>query len=289
MDCNEARAGLWPPERPRLVGEDVARARAHVALCPQCSEYFELDRALLDLYDRARDLTAPITVRERVFHVIAGARWWGQAGEAKGFAETSASATDAKGGGRGGVARGPRDTGHLLSSLRQQIVRYGAWPTAVAAVLVVLLVQGRASERRASVERSDVFVEDYLRRAVGEDHIVSNDPGEVTKFLERELGMRVEPLRLAGFDLSRAEICLLEGRRGAMIVYKQDDREVTHYLVPRDDAVERRPALSTTASQTMSVEMPVVTWSTRDVEQALVGEVSADILLALAGRSASHP
>lgn len=284
MDCSEARAGLWPPERPKLVGDEVARARAHVAACLECSEYFELDRSLLDLYDRARDVAAPITVRERVFDAIAGARWWGHRGE---VAEAAASPADATDGNERGAGGSRRHSTHLLTSLREQLVRYGAWPTAVAAVLVVFLIQGRANERRAAVERSDVFVEDYLRRAVGEDRIVSNDPGAVTKFLERELGMRVEPLRLAGFDLSRAEICLLEGRRGAMIVYQQDDKEVTHYVVPRDDAVERRPALSTTENRTTGVETPVVTWSTPDVEQALVGEVAAELLLALAGGSAS--
>ena len=59
MDCTEARAGLWPPEQPRLVGDEVAAARLHVEGCDDCREYFEQDRALLDWYDRVRRHPAP--------------------------------------------------------------------------------------------------------------------------------------------------------------------------------------------------------------------------------------
>ena len=50
MDCQDARAGLWPPEKPRLVGAQVAEARAHVANCPEGTEFFNEERALLEMY-----------------------------------------------------------------------------------------------------------------------------------------------------------------------------------------------------------------------------------------------
>jgi hypothetical protein len=74
MDCTRARTGLWPPERPRLVVGDVAAARAHVRACENCTAYFAQDRALLDLYDRARRTPAPLPVREHVFDALARAR-----------------------------------------------------------------------------------------------------------------------------------------------------------------------------------------------------------------------
>ena len=40
----------------------------------------------------------------------------------------------------------------------------------------------------------------------------------------------------------RAEICLLEGRRGAMIVYKRQGEVISHYVVPRARGDERAPA-----------------------------------------------
>ena len=128
----------------------------------------------------------------------------------------------------------------------------------------------------------------HLRRAVGQDHIVTDDPAEVRRFLQRELGMQLEPLHFAGMDIARAEICLLEGRRGAMIVYKKDGAEVSHYLVPREGTERRRPSISTYPGGEGEMEMPVVTWSTPRVEQALVGEVDSESLLEMARLGSSE-
>lgn len=263
MECNEARAQLWPPERPRLVERDVAAARDHVRGCEACSDYFEQDRALLDLYDRIRSVPAPQAVRERVFDALARARW---------DARTESDRPSA-----------PAAPSAATSRLR----RFGVWPAVmVAALATVLFVELRSSP--SSVEDGDVFVEDYLRRAVGQDHIETTDPAEVTRFLERELGVRVEPIRLAGLDVTRAEICLLEGRRGAMIVYKHDGAEVSHYLVPRERTDARAPAIAQPVGDRSAADMPVVTWATPNVEQALVGGVDADQLLQIAARGSSE-
>ena len=129
-----------------------------------------------------------------------------------------------------------------------------------------------------------MFFEDYLRRAVGQDHIVTSDPDEIGRFLARELGMQLRPIRLEGLELQGAEICLLEGRRGAMIIYKKNGASISHYLVPREGAQPREPALSMDCCGSTS-ETPVVTWSTRQLEQALVGEISPEQLLSLARSS----
>jgi hypothetical protein len=156
----------------------------------------------------------------------------------------------------------------------------------VAAALGALLLL-RPDAATVSVEGPEVFVEDYLRRAVGQDHIETDDPAEVQRFLERELGLRFDPLQIAGLKLERAEICLLEGRRGAMIVYKSDGALVSHYVVPRNNVVARAPALSTRRDGP-AADMPVVTWATSNAEQALVGELSSDQLLAIAGQGVSE-
>ena len=267
MDCTQARALLWPPERPRLAGDDVVGARTHVEGCEHCGEYLAQDRSLLDLYDRARRVSAPVSVRESVFRAIAGQRLGTR--EAEGHGTTSAT----------------------LTTLRAFPRRFAAWPAtfavvAVAAVIVAVFVTDFASPPVSNVEAPDVFVEDYLRRAVGQDHIETSDPAEVTRFLQRELGLRVQPLRHAGLDLERAEICLLEGRRGAMIVYKKDGAIVSHYLVPREDAQERQPALSESSGGDATLDMPVVTWASTRLEQALVGEVDSALLMALAQEGA---
>ena len=121
------------------------------------------------------------------------------------------------------------------------------------------------------------FVEDYLRRAVGEDYLESSDPEEIAHFLRRELGLESSLLNLAGLLPTRVEICLLEGRRGAMIVYHgSSGRSVTHYLVPKL-AGERPPRVAREHGG-----LTVVTWSTDTLEEALVGEVPPRELLDLA-------
>jgi len=156
----------------------------------------------------------------------------------------------------------------------------------VAILAMVVIVEFRPIAQ-ASADDPAVFVEDYLRRAVGQDHVETNDPTVVTRFLQRELGISVEPLRLAGLEVARVEICLLEGRRGAMILYKLDGAEVSHYLVPREDTKPRGPALIGQARGESTVEVPVVTWATSRVEQALVGGVGPQRLLEMAGRGTS--
>ena len=272
MDCAEARRVLWPPEGLRVVGDDVLEARAHAQSCPGCIDYFQQDRTLLDLYDRARKVSAPMSVRERVFDAIASARWVGRRAGASG--ERGPDGTEA--GPHNVRSAGVDARGPLVRGLR----KHGGWLMAAAAFLVV----GVASELRhhpAPTEASDVFVQDYLRRAVGQEYIESDDRREVSRFLERELGIRLDPLDLTGFQLTRAEICLLEGQRGAMIVYQGAGATVSHYVVPRAATAPRSPSLSTSPGESMAV----VTWATRGTEQALVGEMEPEGLLRLAGES----
>ncbi len=269
MDCREARAGLWPPERPRLVGDEVVEARAHVQDCADCATYFAQDRAILDLYDRARQTPAPSSVRERVYDALASARTVVRLGHPSREAASRSTA----------VTR-------ATTALRSRVV-LAALATVATVATIAFFASGDLRSDPAPTEHANMFVEDYLRRAVGQDHIETTDPTEVTRFLERELGIRVEPLRLAGLELSRVEICLLEGRRGAMIVYKKDGAVVSHYLVPREGATGRAPALSAPRGSDNAAEMPVVTWATPRLEQALVGEVLSEELLEMAKQGSS--
>lgn len=188
---------------------------------------------------------------------------------------------------REGVAPVPRELQERIvraverrrrGELVGRTVRAAAWPAAIL-VFVAAMVWLQLDESR-SANPPDIYVEDYMRRAVGQDHIETTDPAEVTSFLQRELGLRLEPLAAQALTLQRAEICLLEGRRGAMIVYKHDGAIVSHYLLPRDEVRPRLPEISPREGSPQ--DMPVVTWAADQVEQALVGEVDPELLLALA-------
>ena len=258
MDCGEARATLWPPERPKLVGGAVEAARRHVETCTDCEAFLAQDRAVLEAYERIRQLRAPLAVRERVFQTLAHAR------------RRSAGAASLD----------------RMADTRRPSALW--WGLAAAGLAYLWLAPGPVpapaeGSGHGAAAAASMFVEDYLRRAVSQDHIETSSPEEVARFLRRELGITVRPLSAAGLRLVRAEICLLEGKRGAMIVYRQGDAEISHYLIPREGTRPRRPRVSPRGAEGNGV--PVVTWSTGQVEQALVGEVPSQRLLRLAAES----
>ena len=258
MDCQTARTGLWPPERPRLCGDDVVEARRHVDSCEECQGYFAQDRLLLDAYGRIQRTEAPRRAREAVFDALA------------------------------------KERRLRIAGLRAKVGGPRMWAIQLAAIagLVGLAVTGaRVARSPADSEiQSTPFIEDYLRRAVGEDQIVSSDPVEVAHFLTRELGVPLAPLEARELQVERAEICLLEGRRGAMIVYRVNGRVVNHYVLPRPEGEASSPARS--SREAVGATGPggpmVVTWASATLEQALVGELSESELIRLATASVTR-
>ena len=254
MNCSEARHALWPPERPRLAEAEVLEARRHVRGCPSCESYLAQDRALLAAYDRASQQRAPQILRERVFDALARER-----SRSLGLAPTR------------------------LVSRR--------WAVAVAAASVAgLLAGGFAVSLRSVPDGLDdggLFAEDYLRRAVSQERLVSSDAAEIGRFLTRELGRSIMPLQRAGLHLTSAEICLIEGRRGAMIQYIEDGRKISHYLIPQEGTRQRDPEPASMWSSSGGAGGPsLITWATPEIEQALLGEVPEARLIELA-RNAS--
>lgn len=259
MDCSRAREGLWPPERPRLAEDEILAARRHVETCAACREYFAQDRLLLQLHDRLRQQKAPDDLRERIFDALARERTLGH--------DTEAAPRGASG-----------------------VPRRSLVATVVAGLALILLGTLAAvgwpwaAGSADSPDDGRMFIEDYLRRAVSEDYIVTSDPAEVARFLARELGVALAPLKAPGLRLTRAEICLLEGRRGAMIVYAIAGHTVSHYLVPSNGGEAKAPALAAPAAAGSPGQPAptVVTWATPSLEQAVVGALPPEHLLSLA-------
>ena len=271
MNCSEARHALWPPERPRLAEAEVLEARRHVQGCPACESYLAQDRRLLEAYDRAGKEQAPQILRERVFDALAR--------------ERSIGLTPSGGADASAVAEAPAG---VEGPARRNVSR--RWILAAAVSVAGLLAGGSVVSLRNvpdALNDGGLFAEDYLRRAVAQERIVSSDAAEVSRFLTRELGRPIRPLQVAGLRLTGAEICLIEGRRGAMIQYVEDGREISHYLIPREGTQPRDPEPAAAWSSSGSAGGPaLITWATVEIEQALVGEVPEAHLVELA-RNAS--
>ncbi len=257
MTCDEAREALWPVRQPKLVVGQNERARTHVDACRDCRDFLAQSQTIADAYDHLACAKASPELRERVFDAIAVER----AGQRAERAAVSPSIRQRVG----------------LQSLRR--------PWRVVAVATVVLASAAALTRSATADAPEpgaVFVDDYLRRAVGQERITTSDPGTVGRWLARELGLTMTPLEWAGLVLEGAEICLLNGRLGAMIQYRMDGVQVSHYLVPWHGAKKRAPTIGL-GNRESRAQMPLlVTWSTASMEQALVGDVGSEKLLELA-------
>jgi anti-sigma factor RsiW len=269
MRCDEARALLWPPERPVKASPDILAARRHLEECEACRDYLAQERVLLEAYRTARNVKAPPAVRERIFDALARER--------TAFRPV------------------PRREPRRRSAGRAPFVMAG---TALAAILALLLFRSPTPSpdptppRGLESYQSAAFVEDFLRRAVQAEHVETSDPDEVARFLARELGLPASvALPLPGFELNGAEVCIVEGVRGAVILYKQDGKVLYHYLIPRRAGEARRPALSEAHPPDWPGRLPVpavVTWDSEELHQALVSDLAPDALLGIAERMANQ-
>jgi len=256
MNCERARRVLWPPEKPRLADADVVAAREHVRVCGSCRAHLEIDGYLGELRAGLGERAPRREIRERVFESVARAR-------------TSSRAEN-------DVQSGPaaiRDPSH-----RRRTALTIAF---VAAISAVPLVHGSAGDP-ARASTANAFVEDYMRLAVREDHVVTPDPAVVRQFILRELGSHVEPLAEEGLAIAGAEVCLLDGHRGAVIRYQTKLGMVTYYVIPVRGIEPRRPGIT---ERPGGGRANVVTWAGEGMERALVGPLPADSLLELARRA----
>jgi anti-sigma factor RsiW len=243
--CAEAQEILVPADEPRITDAAVERALAHAERCPACRASLERDRRVAALIRAALPRpAAPAALRERVCAALANER-----------ARTSR---------HGGTRLGR----HALAAV----------PAAAAALLALWAVRSDPAR-----EPADAFVQDYLRKMVAEDAVESSDPAVVAAFLARELGIAFRPPASPGARLERAEICLLDGRRGALLEYRIRDRRLSYYVVPRGDGVapRRRPE-ARTVHLARRGPVHVVVWSDSSFAHAVLGDPPVEELVAFA-------
>lgn len=238
-----------PADEPRIADEDVLRALEHAERCPRCSAWIELDRRMAQLIREAfQREPAPQQVRERVYSVLA------------------------------------RERASSPLTLRRRR-RPAPW---AALSLVALLVVGAALGTLWIVRLGDarapgtVFVEDYLRKMVETERIVSSDPDAVAAFLTRELGVPMRPPLVPGAELKGAEICLLGGRRGALLTYTMGGREVSYYAVRGGGRLAGSKPSVQTVDFGSAKAVGLVVWSDGEFDHAVLSDLSSDYLLTFA-------
>ena len=140
-----------------------------------------------------------------------------------------------------------------------------------AAAILIGLVAGLAWSG-SSGEGSGVYAQYFLSRAVEEDALETGDVRALTAFFRREMGVPVEPVQLASTPPSRAMICLIDGRRAAMVEYEIEGYTLAHYQIPLEG---RRPRASAGLRMSEENGVCVYRWSDGRFEHALVSDMPA--------------
>ncbi|MDX1395367.1 MAG: hypothetical protein R3195_13345 [Gemmatimonadota bacterium] len=246
--CDETRRTLWPLDRPREAAEDEAEAREHLDACPACRAFFARDAAVSRaIAARGIPVAAPEALRLRLRELLASSPAPGAATAAR---------------------RRPRAT--------RQAVRALPW---VAAAVFAGLAVGLA---RTDSNLEGMYAQDFVARTVETPAVQQPDVQAVSAYFMRELGVSVAPVVLDASPLRRATICVIDGKRAALVEYEIDGYAVAHYRVPMTGAGPRRPRAPGATDEN---GVCVYRWSDTRFEHALVSTMPEDRLVALAEAS----
>lgn len=262
LSCEEARRILWPLDRPREFVGGEEDARAHLGECESCRAFFDADSELTAVLGRyGGGAKAPKALRERILVAIGSE-------ERRSTREPSTRAG----------ASGNGQTRQSESHGR------GAVGLIAATVLLVSLPVAFLIARNAE-PAEDLFVQDYLRRAVEENVLESPDAAAVSRFFMNELGVAVTPTHMEDARMTRAMVCLLRSQRAAMVEYRLGEHTVAHYMLPRD---ERSVGLTVLLTESQR-GVQVAAWSDAEFEHALVSDLPESELAQLASSEFARP
>ncbi|MBI1748842.1 MAG: hypothetical protein HYR55_19990 [Acidobacteria bacterium] len=260
MQCGAARKHLYGWEAPsyaeesRLVPAEVAEARAHVAGCAACQEFFAAERRLTDFVRaRAPQEKASATLRQRVLARIAEAR------------------------------RPATSMPYGLGQLRRR-----NWMLAMIGSLVVSVMLGGVwlSQRPARITPQQlvtILVEDHARTSPNRAEFTSSDREAVQKwFGERvDFALRLPP----SFDpqLIGGRLCSLKGQPAALVFYQQPQSRISLFVLDGSDLKLPEDRLTVIDSKRCLLDArkgySVVLWKERGLLYSLVSEApSADLL-----------
>jgi hypothetical protein len=247
MRCGRARRLLWPDDGPRVMSPEIEEAQAHREVCESCRRFLT-DMPIIA--DQVRILAprpeAPPAVRERLFTVLA------------------------------------RERAHLPPPRRP-------WRRTRRAVMIVaaVLVAGATlwatqQDTADSAWRTPVaaIAEDHVR-ALHEQSITTSDADAVRRWLAIRVPFAIDVPVIPDATLEGARLCLLNGRRGAVLRYRVDGQPVSYYIMPSgsDGRAAPDPAAFRHDAE---AGYRVVTWRDQGLVHALVGDLPQERLSTMA-------
>ncbi len=244
LACGTARRLLWPDASPQALTPEREAAEAHVAICEPCQRFIaEMRASATATREGAPKPPAPVEVRERLFTALARER------------------------ARIGVAARPprrRALGWAVAAL-----------TLVGAVVWTLTARSPTSVRDLTA-----FAEDHVRALQGEA-LNTADPVAVEAWLRARVPFAVHVPRIPGAALEGARLCLLGGRRGAVVRFRLEGEPVSYYVMPAGTGGTDRLDAAAFREET-DAGYAVVAWRRDGLIYALVGALPRERLAALA-------
>jgi anti-sigma factor RsiW len=245
VSCGRARRVLWPEAGPKAVSSDVIEAREHVTECVACRQFFsEMAAFGTAIQDAAPREQAPANVRESLFRAIAHAR--------------------------AGVELNPD------RRVRRSRVAVAAMALAIVggAIATAYLL------RDSSSDPISALAADHASTVVSA-RIASSDPAEISQWLSRQVHFAMYVPVLPGAQLRGARLCIMDGRRGAVVEYEVDSVAVSYFVVPngRTGITDREVAGFDLAAR---AGYRIVSWREPGLLHAMVGALPESRLAMLA-------
>lgn len=251
--CGRARRLLWPDEALRVLDPELEEARAHLEECEACERFIaDMRRARERVRVLAPRPEAPPEVRERLFTALARER-----------------------------AALPPAPAKRSSPFGRPGRRGAAIAAAVLGLLATMLV---VAVRREDPSLAGVpiaaITEDHIR-ALQDQAIRTSATDSLSAWLAARVAFAVNVPEIPDVPLEGGRLCLLDGRRSAVLRYRVDGRPVSYYMIPA--GLGEEPAADPGRFvHEAEAGYRIVTWRAAGLVHALVGDVPRDRLTEVA-------
>lgn len=158
---------------------------------------------------------------------------------------------------------------------RWRRIGWAPWLAAAASIAAISLAVFRSPA--PSVDAA--YAQDFMSRAAETRVVDGPDPGAVAAFFMAEFGTDMPAVMPERSEITRAMVCLVDGRRAAMVEYALSGHTLAHYRIPIEP---RGPATSNRATLAEEDGLCVFRWNDGRFEQALVSDMPPEELQALA-------
>lgn len=262
MQCGTARKYLYGLDKQTVAisaGDEVAQARAHVAGCAACQEFFAAEERLKAfLKTRAQREKSSATLREQVLNRIALereksvglSRWFGQMS-------------------------------------RRSVT------LALLGLLLIIAFMGSLwlKQRQGRIEAqpfASILIDDHTSNLSDSMEITSSDREAIQKWFRERVGLAFRLPVTSDPQLIGGRLCYLQGRRGALILYQHPHSKVSLFISDGSDVDLSEEQLVTLDGKRCLLDARkgynVVLWKERGLLYGLVSDVRSADLLQLAGK-----